>query len=217
MSDELNFSDEQLETQQSFDDWEPAPEFAPPPPAATYRTYLSEIREAKEFEARVGKRLTATIDLRIVGGQYDDRAITWQRVSNAEMQRRNGKTSSMMLDMIKSAGIAQAPRSNREFYQVLQSLKDQGPAKSFGTQIDWRGFCTTCYEKKLMELTGLSVDNAKANATPDQKKEASKYATKAKGYRSFPTTNNGGKADSFICNDCKNEVRAQVNIQRFIP
>jgi hypothetical protein len=218
MSDEMNFSDDPIETQQSYDEWEPAPEFAPPPVAGTYRTYVSEIREAKEFDAKNGKRLTATLDFRIVGGQYDERAITWQRVSNAEMTRSNGKTSSMLLDLAKSAGIAQAPRSNKEFYTVIQGLKDRGPGASFSTQIDWRGFCTTCYENKLKELTGTqTLDDAKAAATPEQKKAASKFATKAKNYRGFPSTNNGARADSFICPVCKDEVRAQVQIQRFLP
>jgi len=124
----------------------------------------------------------------------------------------------MMLDLVKSAGIAQAPRSNQEFFVALKGLKERGPGASFSTQIDWRGFCTTCYDKKLMALTATMVgEAAKAVATPEQKREASKYATKAKNYRAFPTNANGLKADSFICQDCKDEVRAQVNIQRFIP
>ena len=101
---------------------------------------------------------------------------------------------------------------------VIQGLKDRGPGASFSTQIDWRGFCTTCYENKLRELTGAAdLAAAKTQATPDQKKQASKYATKAKNYRGFPSTTNGARADSFICPVCKDEVRAQVNIQRFIP
>jgi|WetSurMetagenome_2_1015567.scaffolds.fasta_scaffold11627_5 hypothetical protein len=215
---ELNFSDEPIDSQTDFDNWEPAPEFAPPPAAGTYRTYVSEIREAKEFDAKAGKRLNATLDFRIVGGQYDDRAITWQRISNAEFERRDGHRSSMMLDLVKSAGIQQAPRSNKEFYLTLQSLKDRGPAGLFGTQIDWRGFCTGCYEKALMAVTGTTnSEAAKAVATGEQKGTASKEAVKAKNYRAFPTTPNGSKADSFICKDCQGEVRAQVKVQRFLP
>ncbi len=218
MSDEMNFSDEPIDAQQDFDNWEPAPEFAPPPAAGTYQTYLHEIRDAKEFESKNGKRLNATLDLKIIGGQYDERAINWQRVSNMEFKRQNGTQSSLMMDMVKCAGIAQAPRSNKEYYEVLLGLKDRGVGASFKTQIDWRGFCTNCYEVRLMALTGTtSAEAAKAAATPENKKEASKFATKAKNYRAFPTNPNGTKADSFICADCKNEVRAQVNIQRFLP
>jgi hypothetical protein len=218
MTEEMNFSDEPIDVQQDFDNWEPAPEFAPPPAAGTYQTFLSEIREAKEFDFNGGKRLTATVDLRIIGGQYDDRAITWVRVTNAERTRSNGKTSSQMMDLVKCGGLQQAPKSNKEYYVALQGLKDRGPAAGFKTQIDWRGFCTTCYETKLMALTGITTaDAAKTAATAEQKKEASKFATKAKNYRAFPTLPSGAKADSFICADCKDEVRAQVNVQRFLP
>jgi hypothetical protein len=124
----------------------------------------------------------------------------------------------MMLDMVKCSGLAQAPHSNKEFYAVLLGLKERGAGATFGTQFDWRGFCTSCYESKLMTLTGAeSAEVAKTAATPAQKKEASKFATKAKNSRGFPTNAGGGKDDTFICKDCKNEVRAQVQIQRFLP
>lgn len=217
MSD-TNFSDEPLDTQHDFDDWEPAPEFAPPPAAGTYRAYLAQIREEKEFEAKSGKRLSATVDFKIIGGTYDDRSVNWQRVSNAEFQRRDGRRTSFMLDLVKAAGVQQAPRSNREFSQVLHSLVDRGPSAPMAIQIDWRGFCTGCYEKSLMQATGAStVDAAKDKASNEQYNDANKYATKAKGYRGFPALpNGGGRSDSFLCKDCGNEVRAQVRVSRFL-
>lgn len=215
---ETNFSDEPLDTQHDFDEWEPAPEFAPPPPASTYRMYLAQIREEKEVKAAVGKRLNATVDFKIIGGQYDDRAITWQRVSNVEFQRRDGKRTSMMLDLVKAAAVQQAPRSNNEFHKVLHSLVDRGPSAPLAGQIDWRGFCTTCYEKGLMQATGAAtVDAAKNIASNEQVKDVSKAATKAKSYRGFPALpNGGGRSDTFLCKDCGNEVRAQVRIVRFL-
>jgi hypothetical protein len=218
MIDEMNFSDDPIDVQQDFDNWEPAPEFAPPPVAGTYQTYISEIREATEIDSKAGKRLSAIIDLKIIGGQYDERTIAWVRISNVEMQRSNGKTSSQMLDVLKCGGVQQAPRSNKEYFVALKGMKDRGAGASFKTQIDWRGFCTTCYETRLMSLTGAeNTEAAKAMATAEQKKDASKFATKAKNYRAFPTNAAGAKCDSFICADCKDEVRAQVNVQRFLP
>ncbi|MFA5352629.1 MAG: hypothetical protein WC291_00200 [Thermodesulfovibrionales bacterium] len=216
------FSDEPIDVQQDFDNWEPAPEFAPPPPAGTYQTYLSEIRDEKEGDTPVGKRLTAVVDLRIIGGDNDDRAITWQRVSNRESEYQ-GKRRSQMLDLLKCAGVAQAPRSNREFSVALHSVHDRGKGAPFKTQIDWRGFCTTCYEKRLMELTGgETVEIAKSlasNLSQEQRKALGKFATKAKNYRAFPAMDGdkAGRKDTFICPDCGDEVRAQVNISRFLP
>jgi hypothetical protein len=218
MSEPMNFSDEPLELSQSdFDDWAPAPEFAPPPPAATYSVYVSEIREEKEFDTQKGKRYSATIDLRIIGGEYDDRAITWQRLSNTEFERKqDGRRTSQLMDLIKSAGIPQAPRSNREYSVALHGLHDRGPAAPFKVQIDWRGFCTSCYEKALMAATGAGTpEEAKAAASGEDKGTASKGAVKAKNYRGFPSNPAGGKADTFVCPDCGEEVRAQVRIVRF--
>jgi hypothetical protein len=218
MADELVFSDEPLDgVQQDFDSWEPAPEFAPPPPAGTYQVYLSEIREEKEFEGRQGKRLAATVDFRIIGGEYDDRAITWQRLSNAEFERRgDGKRTSLMLDLIRSAGVTVAPKSNNEFHKVMQSLLDRGKAAPLKVQVDWRGFCSGCYEKSLIRQTGApNAAAAKEAAEKDNYDTANGEAVKAKSYRGFPLTESGSRQDSFICPDCGNEVRAQIRVSRY--
>ena len=220
MSEPMNFSDEPLDTQQQFDDWTPPPEFAPPPSAGTFSAYVSEIRDEKEFDTQKGKRYQATVDFRIIGGDQDDRAITWQRLSNTTFERRSdGKTSSQMLDLIKSAGVSQAPRSNREFSSVLHGLYDRAKGASFKVQIEWEGFCMSCYEKELMQVTGKgTAAEAKSEATGEQKKSASKSAMKAKRYRDFPEMENGnGRKDTFICADCNAEVRARVKVVRFMP
>lgn len=220
MSEPMNFSDEPLTvSQQDFDDWQPAPEYAPPPPAGTYQMYVGEIREEKEFETQKGKRYSTTLDFRIVGGEYDDRAVTWQRLSNTEYERKvDGRKTSQLLDLIKSAGIAQIPRSNREYSVVVHGLHDRGIGATFKGQMDWRGFCTGCYEKALMDATGCSTaEDAKAAATGEQKGDAAKVAVKAKNFRAFPVDGNGKKMDAFVCNDCGAEVRAQVRIVRFTP
>jgi hypothetical protein len=69
----------------------------------------------------------------------------------------------------------------------------------------------------LKAATGKTeADTAKALATPEQKNTASDYATKAKNSRGFESLPNGEKKDSFICKDCKEQVRAQVNVSRYM-
>ena len=221
MSEKI-FSDEPLNIDRDFDEWEPPPEFAPPPEAGNYSTYLSEIREEDEYEITQpdgvkSKRLRATVDMRIIGGEFDDRAITWQRVTNGEYVRKSDqKRTSMMMDLVRSAGVSQTPNSNAQFSKALHYLKDQGPAAMFKTQIDWRGFCVNCYERKLMEMTGAgSPQEAKDRAGSDGVKEASAFATKAKNARAFPQGAGGRRKDSLICPECGQEVRAQVRVIRF--
>lgn len=216
---DLQFSDEPLNIEQDFNEWEPAPEFAPPPQAGTYTVYIDQIRSEEQFEVpTVGVRYKVVVDLRIVGGEYDNRTITWQRFSNKEVTRKaTGKRSSQLLDLVKAAGMKQPPRSNNDFHLVVNRLKDLGPGATFMVQIDWRGFCTPCFEKKLMELTHTATpDDAKHVADGDQRNEASNFATKARNYRGFPVAGVNQRKDSFICEGCKNEVRAQVQIQRFL-
>jgi hypothetical protein len=218
MSTELNFSDEPLDVQQAFDEWEPAPEFAPPPPAGVYQMYLSNLREIKENETKVGKRVFATFDLRISGGQFDDRAINYQRVNNVEFERKDGKKSSFMLDLIKSAGIQQAPRSNKDFANILQNMAEGGPQFTFKAQVDWEGVCSVCRDKSMMASTNTTtLDEAKVAATKDTWDTARKASVKAKNARAFPLNQNGSRKEEFICAECGNQVRAQVKITRFTP
>jgi hypothetical protein len=218
MSDITNFSDEQLDTQTDFDQWEPAPEFAPPPPAATYRMYVSSVRDIAEKDSAKGKRIFATLDLRIQGGQFDDRAVNFQRVNNVEFQRRDGHKTSFMLDLLKSAGVQQAPRSNKEFAVALQGLADRGPSASFSAQLDWEGVCSTCRDKSLMATTNQTdIQVAKNVAQKDDWDKARTASMKFKNYRAFPTNGNGTKNDSPICSECGESIRAQVNIKRFTP
>lgn len=218
MSDEMNFSDEPLDTQSDFDGWEPAPEFAPPPPANTYPMFVKNIREIKEGESKVGKRIYATLDLCIQGGEFDGRAINFQRLNNIEFTRKDGKRTSFMLDMLKCGGLMQAPKSNKEFAVALQGFAERGPSSVFKGQIDWEGACATCRDKYLMSATSTSsIEDAKNLATKENWDGARKASVKAKNYRAFPMNPNGSRKDTFICPDCGEEVRAQVQIKRFIP
>jgi hypothetical protein len=210
------FSDEPLNIESDFDQWQEAPEFAPSVPAKTYRLYVAQIREEKEVDAAVGRRLNVTLDFKIIGGEYDDRSITFQRLSNIEFKRRDGKQTSFLLDLLKSAGVQQAPRSNKDFSLLLHQLLDRGPSAPFGGDADWRGFCTNCNDIALMKATGRdNAKDAKDAASSEQKKEAAKYATKAKSHRGFPIGPDGQRKDTFICKDCGNEIQAQVRVTRF--
>jgi hypothetical protein len=218
MTDAMNFSDEQLDTQQSFDDWEPAPEFAPPPPAGTYHMYLDKIRDMAEKQTKQGLRLFATLDFRIQGGEYDTRAVNFQRVNNVTFNRRDGKATSFMMDLVKSGGIQQAPTSNKAFALALQSIADRGPGTPFQGQLDWEGVCGVCRDKFLMNATQSgTIEEAKQAATKEDWDGARKASVKAKNYRAFPINANGSRKDIFTCPDCGEEVRAQVQIKRFIP
>lgn len=224
---EVQFSDEPIEgIEKSFEEWVQPPEFAPPPPAGTYRVYIDQIRSEEEFNAIVDgrevKRYRCVLDLRILGGAHDGRVITFQRLTNREnLRKATGTTASQLLDVVKATGVSSAdlPNSNKKFSLFVRTMKDRGAAMSFGVQIDWRGFCGTCYERKLMELTGtVTADAAKdaAKSSPDCFNEASDYATKAKNYRGFPPNPAGGLKDSFICDTCREEVRASVRLTRII-
>src|SRR5512137_3014895 len=115
---DIQFSDEPLGLEQDFEKWQEAPEFAPPPPAGKYRAYIDSIRNEEEYGER--KRYRAVLDLRIVGGKEDGRLITWVRLSNKESDRKStGTRSSMLLDLVKSAGVSVAPRSNKDFHDII--------------------------------------------------------------------------------------------------
>lgn len=216
----FNFSDEPLvpDILDHYENYAPAQEFAPAVPAGVYQFYLAQIRDAAEFDTDDGKRLSTTLDLRVVGGEHDDRAVMFQRLSNGlfERPRGSGHLVSQLMDLGKAA--KQAPAlSNQQAIEMLEHLVEAGAGESFPAQIDWRGFCNSCYTKKICEITKeKSAVEAKKAATSEQRIEAANFATKAKSHRAFPINNDGKREDNFICPDCDDEIRAQVRIQRFI-
>jgi len=213
------FSNEPIpDVQQQYDDWEPQAEFAPPIPAGVYNFYLAQVRSEREINTQKGLRYMAQVDVRVLGGEHDDRAVTYQRVSNAEFERPrgSGKFTSTLMDLAKTAG-QQPPKSNQEASELLNSMVQRGTGVSFKAQVDWRGFCIPCYEKALKRLTGAyDVAEAKSTADKDQYKEANAAGSKAKSMRNFPEDGNGNRKDTLICPDCGNEVRANVEIRRFV-
>lgn len=209
MSDAFDFSTLTNDTSLDFgewDNWQEQEDFPPALPEGTYRGKVDKIRSA---DVREDGYLGTVVDLRVVGGAYDNRTVTWQRISNKP--REEGNRASMLTDLLQSAGVrGTAPRSNQEYGAALNHICETATPVTFS--VGWRGFCSVCYETKLVELTGASsASEAKMVASTDVKKEASKFATKAKSSRSFP---NG--QDVMSCPTCGNEVRAQVQIRKFL-
>jgi hypothetical protein len=114
-----------------------------------------------------------------------------------------------------AAGVLnEAPKTNKEWAQVLVNMKDQG--RRFGFQLDWEGSCYNCYQTKLIGITKKSsYEDAKAAAEKEDTKLAGEFALKAKHGRDFPDAPGGGKKDFFECRDCHKEVRARGKISRY--
>lgn len=217
----IEWSDEVLpDIEQALEAWVEPPEFAPPVPAGKYVGHVDTIREeTQKIVEGLGKRWYATFDIRIIGGEQDERTVTFVRVDNVERLRKaTGTMASKGLDLMKAASITAPLKTNKDFHEALLRMKEMGPAVKFGFQVDWRGFCSNCYESQLMRATGAATaEAAKSLSTPQQRGSAADFATKAKNYTKFPDSMNGkGKQDSFICNDCKETVRASMNVTRFI-
>lgn len=215
---EIEFSDAPLEgAREQYEQWEEVPEFLPPPKWGNVRGFIDQIREEKEYDTAKGKRLSVTVDLKLVGGEDDDRVVTYQRFSNQSFDSKaTGTSHSFLLDLIKSAGVRQAPLSNKDYATVVRHLRDT--STTFSWQGDWEGNCMTCFYNKLKEITQTTSDaEAKRVATPDQKKEANKFSKRARDFRGFPTIDGTDKRrDSFTCETCKGEVRAQYRVKRFL-
>lgn len=196
--------------------WREAPEFPPLPPADNYQLQIKKIREVQKMQTEDGQRLVAVLDFKIVNNpKFEGRSLNFNRVSNAEFVTKDRGRTSFMLDLVKSAGVTMKLANNKDFVAILNEMESNGTV--FGGQLDWRGFCVDCYERKLIELTQAPAkDVAKNRATKENKKEAAKFATKFRSYRDFPSVpGNGDKKEIVECPDCGEELRAQGQIQRF--
>jgi hypothetical protein len=219
--EELNLSDVPLEAMDTaFDNWDEALPFQPPPSPGPQSAIIDP--DSAEVKADLlddnTQVIKANITFLIRGGKDDNGRVSFVRVSSKPFTRRgkNGdvKTSQIM-DIVKSTGYA----------EPIHSLKDLGAAFNNVIQmarlvrfdLDWRGFCSTCYANKLIELTkSATIEEAKQKASLEQIKLASKFATKAKSYRAFPSGTNGDRMPMLDCPVCGSEVRAQANITRYL-
>ena len=163
-----------------------------PVPAGRYRVRIEEI-----LEIRSGSRfVTFQIDLRVVGEvrlgdgrvteKYDGRLIPRQWVTSAP--RKNGR--SMASELLRSAGIATQPRSNREMEKAISQIQETG--KLLTAKVDWEGFSSAWWYRKLKELTGAANSTqARNRATKAQKKQARTFAVRARSYGHFPDDPDG--------------------------
>jgi len=197
--------------------WQPPTEFPKLPKGQTaYSLKINQIREANDIQTANGKRINVTLDFEIVGGERDGTKVTFQRLNNVEFNTNDRGRTSFLLDFIMSTGARPNLRSNKDFLVQLNAMEAKGNvAKGY---LDWEGMCLPCFDKALMEKTGGSDRETSLKlADPKIKKEARKFATKAKNYGEFPENplNPKEKLEYFECPTCGEEVRAQVKITRW--
>lgn len=219
--EDLNLSDAPIEgVEEAFANWQEPSEFPPPPPPGKHSAVIKDIRDAKEQDGV----LKVVLDLELRGGEGDQKPLNFVRLSG-KMFERQGTRTSQLLDFVKSAGMQQVPRSNKEFAAALKRLMDSAQTVNF--QLDWRAYCSNCASTKLLELTGEQTDDAArdalnamyssdAAAAKKIRDEVSKVGTKAKNYKGFPEGHNGLRSDTFDCPACGQELRAQANITRWL-
>jgi hypothetical protein len=218
----MNLDDTPIEgIEQAFENWQEPQEFPPPPPPGKHSAIIKDIRECKE----ANHVLSVTLDLEVRGGEADARPLNFVRLSG-KMFDRGGYRTSQLLDFVKSAGAQQVPHSNKEFAILLKFLQDQGKTVNF--QLDWRAYCSSCANSKLMELTATVTDEAAKDALAylrqtDGKKfnevrsAVGKVGTKFKNYKAFPLVpNTDQRKDLVDCPTCGAELRAQANITRWL-
>ena len=210
--EDLNkISTKPLEEVPDIENWEAPSEFPPIPQPGNFVLSIGELRDFTEnADKTVG---TAVLDFVTLEGER----ISFQRLSNRVFERRDGTKSSQLLDLgMSSNSLTTYPQNNQEWAKLLLNLKNR--QAKFGGTVNWRGFCNTCYQSKLVAITQTSsYDEAKVRASSEEKRLASGFATKAKDARGFPENGGGHRKENFTCNDCNSEIRAQGRITRFYP
>ena len=200
------------------DEWTPASEFPPCIQPSNQLLVVSDINELRGFEANGTSHLEANLNFRVLGGEQDGvSAATFVRL-NTFVNQRSGQ--SRIGDMLNSAGFP-APASQREMAEFIKVMLDDG--KECTAQIEWRGFCSPCYQASLMTATNANTPEAAkaelqgSDTSKAVYKAANAAGLKARNARAFPDSSNGdGKQDFFSCGTCGNEVRAQTRIARFL-
>ena len=177
---------------------------------------ILEVRSGSGF-------VTFQIDFGVVGEarlndgrvteEYDGRLIPRQWVTSAS--RRNSR--SMAFELLRSAGIATQPRSNREIEKVISQIQET--RELLTAKVDWEGFSSALWYRKLKELTGAANSTqARNRATKAQKAQASRFAVRAGSYGHFPDGPDGeGKLDRYTDPQTGEEVVASPKIRRFFP
>ena len=227
----LNLDDMPLEgLEEAFDAWSPALEFPPAIRPGKHSAIISDLRDASVKN----NVLNVSVDLECKGNGEDGEKVTFVRLSGKMFPRfRDGVVSSQILDLIKSSGIDQKPKSNKDLLAIIKYLQDGNKFVSFKS--DLRTYCTVCANKVLFAATsvepeGTSVEEVKAaqtmaynilSAMPAEEakrinKEIRKAGTKHSSAKAIPLGASGRHLDIVKCPGCEADLRVQVNIVNWL-
>ena len=194
--------------------------FGGPVPPGTYRVRIFQISEVKPGSGFV----TFEIDFQVVGEarlddgrvteEYNGFPISRQWVSSAPF----GNGRSMASDLLRSAGIATQPRSDREIEEAIRQIQET--RELLTVKVGWEGFSKELLVQELMYLTDhySSYGTARFFATEEEKKQAQEYALRARRYRDFPDDPDcEGKLHRYTDPETGVEIEASPKIRRFLP
>jgi len=216
----LNLDETPLEgLEEAAEKWVESPEF---PPAIKPGKHSGIITSIRDMTGDNGI-LKVTLDLECRDSESYGEKINFQRFSSKLFQRRDGTVTSQLLDLIKSSGIEQKPRSLKDLAEILNFLMTDEKFVNF--QSDLRTYCSACGNNKLMEITGeATAEDAKValqNMEQSEKNKAyndvRKAAEKHKNARAIPINQATGRhLDSVECPDCGADLRVNAAIVRWL-
>lgn len=189
-----------------------------PVPPGIYRVRILDILEVRSGSGFVTFQINFLVvgEARLGDGrvteEYDTFTIPRQWVTSAPW---NGR--SMASDLLRSAGIATQPRSDREIEEAI--LQIQETKELLTVKVGWEGFSNFLWQEKLMYLTDYDFyETALYFATKEEIKQARQFALRARRYRDFPDNPDGeGKLHRFTDPETGVEIYASLKIRRFLP
>jgi len=190
-----------------------------PVPPGIYRVRILDILEVRSGSGFVTFQINFLVvgEARLGDGrvteEYDSFSIPRQWVTSAP--RGNGR--SMASDLVRSAGIATQPRSDREMEKAI--LQIQETRELLTVKVGWEGFSNFLWQERLMYLTDWDYyETALHFATKEEIKQARNFALRARSYRDFPDDPDGeGKLHSYTDPETGKEIDASPKIRRFLP
>jgi hypothetical protein len=188
--------EEPLDIDQVWDKWEPDSYVRPIEPSGFVKTrYTGFISKLHDVKNQYGA-IEATFDITVHGGTSDGRKVTFVRVNNRNRKRLDSSVTNGMIEVLKGGLGEKRPPKEIDNFKAVFNLHVANRTL-FQFSFDWQGFCSECYADSLTKATGESdIVAAKAKATPKQKGEAGKFATKVKSWKGFPVVE--GKLRHFV-------------------
>lgn len=188
--------------QPDLDNYKDASEFPPPVPRGKYT--LIQDGPPTDFASNAPGVLTATLQFRISGGEYDGRRVTYVRISTKVFDRDGAKVS-QAADYLRAIGSTERPANVREWGAFFNSCD----GKSLEAMLDWEGSCGDCYE----------AAKAAAGGSPGDIPRADRKKWTLTGEARFPMSTAGGRqSDGVECPNCHQPtIRAQQRVTRMIP